>query len=379
MSVFDSEMRRRIWNSIKMFDLMVSFQLGLPANIGVDSWDTELPLNLHDGDFDEGSTHLPPARPQTELTLVLYFIAKGRLMTTFGKVCQHALSMRPQPEDSIQAIEAELQDKYASLPIPLKYRPMSQSFADEPSSIMFRLNCEFLYQKSICILHRKYMAQGSKRSRNACVNAAMAILGHLADIHKEFEEGGQLEYDRWMMSSFTMNDFVLAAMMLCLALSLKTKEGLTVHADPESRFQLDMLKQSYFICLEFGNTSKEGKRVAYALGIMLSKLEPGFAPVVTSASQITEKNSLLALFGEHTPASSVAFEPIESMLEGSQQIDWAFLDQYLMETSPSEDMTQDWNSTPVPGLGGRPYEWAPPTGRVMESALPNHSAADLSQ
>ena len=340
---------------------MISFQLGLPQNINVDAWDTEMPSNLHDGDFDEGITHLPPPRPETELTPLLYFVVKGRLMTTFGKVCQHALSMKPQPEDSIRAIEAELQDNYSSIPIPLKYRPMSQSFADDPASNMFRLNCEFLYQKSICILHRKYMAQGSKRSRDACVNAAVAILGHLADMHKEFQEGGQMEYDRWMMSSFTMNDFVLAAMMLCLALSLKTKEGLTVHTDPDSRFQLDMLKQSYFICLEFGNTSREGKRVAHAVGIMLSKLEPEFAPVVNSAGQISENKNLLALFASENAPNPAENEPFGSMLEGPQQIDWAFIDQYLMEASSSEDMTQYWSNTPDPGLDGLPVGIRIPT------------------
>lgn len=351
INTFDSEMRRRSWNMIKMFDLMISFQLGLPANINVDTWDTEVPSNLHDGDFDEGIMQLPPSRLETEITPMLYFVVKGRLMTTFGKVCQHALSVRPQPEDSIRAIEAELQEVYESIPVPLKYRPMSQSFADEPASIMFRLNCEFLYQKSVCILHRKYMAQGSKHSRHACVSAAMAILGHLADIHKEFQEGGQMEYDRWMVSSFTMNDFVLAAMMLCLALSLKTKEGLTVHTDPESRFQLDMLKQSYFICLEFGNTSREGKRVANALGIMLSKLEPDFAPVVKGASQVTEKNNLLGLSSMENAPEPADNEPFGSLLDGLQQIDWAFLDQYLMETNPSEVVTQTFSGTPVPGFG----------------------------
>jgi hypothetical protein len=336
---------------IMMFDLMISFQLGLPPNVNVDAWDTEGPSNLHDTDFDEGDMELPPSRPETEITPMLYFVVKGRIMSTFGKVCHHALSMRPQPEDSIRVLEAELEEVYASIPAPLKYRPMSQSFADEPAAIMFRLNCEFLYQKSICILHRKYMAQGSKRSRTACMDAAMAILGHLADIHKEFHAGGQMEFDRWMLSSFTMNDFVLAAMMLCLALSLKTKEGLTVHSDPESRFQLDMLKQSYFICLEFGNSSKEGKRVARALGIMLSKLEPEFAPVVNSATQITEENNLLGLGSMNDAPRSADTEPFGYMLEGPSQIDWAFLDQYLTETTPPEDSTaNDW--TPVPGFGG---------------------------
>ena len=239
---------------------------------------------------------------------------------------------------------------------------MSQSFADEPAAIMFRLNCEFLYQKSICILHRKYMAQGCKPSQNACVNAAMAILGHLADIHKEFQEGGQMEYDRWMMSSFTMNDFVLAAMMLCLALSLKTKEGLTVHTDPDSRFQLDMLKQSYSICLAFGQTSKEGKRVAHALAIMLSKLEPGVGPVMTSIDQISENDNLLNLLSTSDASRPADNEPFGNLWKGPSQIDWAFLDQYLLDSSPSEDLTQDWSSTPVPGFGGIAMGVPIPTG-----------------
>ncbi len=70
-SVFEGEMRRRVWTMCRQFDLMVSFQLGLPNNIPPDSWDAKPPRNLLDSDFDEHVTVLPPSRPEHEPTQIL--------------------------------------------------------------------------------------------------------------------------------------------------------------------------------------------------------------------------------------------------------------------------------------------------------------------
>jgi hypothetical protein len=35
-------------------------------------------------------------------------------------------------------------------------------------------------------------------------------------MYKEFSPGGQLHAQRWMLTNFTMNDFLLAIMVLCL-------------------------------------------------------------------------------------------------------------------------------------------------------------------
>ncbi|KAK1832959.1 fungal-specific transcription factor domain-containing protein [Podospora conica] len=68
MTPYEGEMRRRMWSVLVEVDLLISFQFGLPSNITPGSYDTELPRNLHDEDFDEDSIHLPPSRPETELT-----------------------------------------------------------------------------------------------------------------------------------------------------------------------------------------------------------------------------------------------------------------------------------------------------------------------
>jgi len=275
ISTFEGEMRRRTWAACKQFDLMVSFQLGLPNCIHPDSWDTRSPRNLLDTDFDEDTTSLPPSRPESEPTKILYFIVKSRLMAAFGKICQHALSFRESTQAEIMALDAEVRATFSTVPEPLRIRPMSQSFADPPYLIMVRTNCEVLYQKSICVLHRKYMTEGNEYSTRACVDAAIAITRHMVDLHKEFKPGGQLHADRWMLSSFTLNDFLLAAMVLCLALSMwkKRHPGRDIKDDPAASGQLEMLKQSYDICLERAQTSTESKRVAEALSVILNKLE----------------------------------------------------------------------------------------------------------
>lgn len=72
-------MRRRIWATVYCLDVVVSGQIGLPRMIRDQQVDTEMPRNLFDSDFDEDTTILPPSRPDTELTPILYGIAKCRV------------------------------------------------------------------------------------------------------------------------------------------------------------------------------------------------------------------------------------------------------------------------------------------------------------
>ena len=267
ISVFEGEMRRRAWAMCRQFDLMVSFQLGLPNQIPPDSWDTRNPLNLLDTDLQEDMKELPPSRPEEEATQILYFVVKSRLMTTFGKICAHALSFSCSDDCSqlVMELDKEVRATYATVPKVLHIKPMSQSFADPSYLTMVRTNCEFLYQKSLLVLHRKYMTQGNHpASVKACTDAAMAITRHMLDLNKEFKPGGQLFHDRWMLSSFTMNDFYLAGMILCLGVSTwkKAHPGKDVNQDERMREQLTMLQDSFQICEDLSPTSHEAKRVA---------------------------------------------------------------------------------------------------------------------
>ena len=325
MPIFEGEMRRRSWAMIRHFDLMNSFQVGLPSNIQSGQYDTALPRNLLDSDFDESSTELPLSRPETDVDQITYFIAKGRMMTVFEKILNQELSLVPVPYDRIMELDSALRQAHSLVPLPLKHKPMSQSFADPSHVIMVRLNIELLYQKSICVLHRKCLTQKTPNSysRDACATAAMEILNHQASVHQEAQPGGQLYHDRWMLSSFTMNDFFLAAMILSLV--IYTDSG----TDSGRQAKIDMLQRSYHICNE--QKSKEARRVSEALAAMLTKLGSNTSnPAIATGLKVANNTLPTPPFSISSTATSsdqltefnLAIDPLENFMSVPENIDW---------------------------------------------------------
>jgi len=72
ISVYNQEMRRRIWCTLQEFDMQASFDHGLPTLLSALHFDVDAPRNLDDEDFDEDTTELPPSKPITQYTYASY-------------------------------------------------------------------------------------------------------------------------------------------------------------------------------------------------------------------------------------------------------------------------------------------------------------------
>ncbi|KAF6802902.1 C6 zinc finger domain-containing protein [Colletotrichum sojae] len=72
ISVYNQEMRRRIWATVQEFDMQASFDHGLPTLVSQLHYDVQPPRNLDDEDFDEDTTQLPPSKPGKEYTYSSY-------------------------------------------------------------------------------------------------------------------------------------------------------------------------------------------------------------------------------------------------------------------------------------------------------------------
>ncbi|CAK7273594.1 hypothetical protein SEPCBS57363_005729 [Sporothrix epigloea] len=72
VSVYNQEMRRRLWATIQEFDMQASFDHGLPTLLSALRFDVHPPSNLTDNDFDEDTTELPQSRPTDEYTFSSY-------------------------------------------------------------------------------------------------------------------------------------------------------------------------------------------------------------------------------------------------------------------------------------------------------------------
>ena len=131
--------------------------------------------------------------------------------------------------DEVMKLDADLRETYESIPQHLKLRPVQESPHDPANLIMERYSLELIYLKSQCVLHRKFIARGRDAqryaySRRTCIDACMEMLSHQTTLHHEAQPGGRLRSVKWFISSLTTNDFLLAAMIVCLDL-YHTSEG----------------------------------------------------------------------------------------------------------------------------------------------------------
>ena len=266
-------MRRRFWAACKQVDVMTSFQLGFPSNICFENCDTKSPRNLLDSDFDIDTRILPASRPENEATKLLWFIVKDRQLISFSKVCQDALSFKEKSESNILQLDEEIRKMHVTVPDILRTRTFSESIADEPFLIITRIYIEFIYLKSLCILHRRCMVLGNAFSAKTCVEAGKQLVGQFIDMFKEFSPGGRLYAERWMLTSFIMNDFLLGIMVLCLVVHTYRKGVLQppIMDFSSERELLQLLEQSFDICVEKSLVCKDARRVSHVVRLILKR------------------------------------------------------------------------------------------------------------
>ncbi|KAJ5286918.1 hypothetical protein N7478_002604 [Penicillium angulare] len=270
-TVFEGEMRRRLWALLKQFDAMISFQLGLPSNICIENCDTKSPRNLSDADFNVDTQVLPISRAETEPMGILWFIVKDRQMNIFSSVCRETLSFHDKSETQIIELDDQIKQMHTTIPKILRTRPISESVSDPPFLIMVRIYVEFIYLKSLCVLHRKYMSQGNTFSTEACFIAGRRLVSQFIEMYKEFAPGGQLCQERWMLTNFTMNDFLMGVMILCLVIHTGRRRDLQLslmHPSYEKTI-FSLLKQAHAICIERSSASRDARYVARAVKAIL--------------------------------------------------------------------------------------------------------------
>jgi hypothetical protein len=294
ISPFDGEMRRRVWSLISQLDFITSAQVGLPRMIREEETDTAEPKNLLDTDFDESMTELPHPRPSTDVTPVAYGIFKVRLLRQLGLIVDRINSITPPSYDEVMRLDSSLTETHVTLPPYLHMRSLSLSITDNADLILRRYAIEACFQKSRCVLHRKYLIPGKsspqfRYSRTASVDAAMKLLDIQCLFNVATQPGGQLFGEQWRSSAIINQDYVLAAMILCLDLAwgMKVENGLPSDCEGESEIEvmwprnrrLQALISSYEIWCKSSTVSALAAKAAETLRAMLKDLDNIAEPV----------------------------------------------------------------------------------------------------
>ncbi|KAB8259626.1 hypothetical protein BDV32DRAFT_124176 [Aspergillus pseudonomiae] len=377
ISAYEGEMRRRVWATMRQLDTLISFQVGLPRTIQDWQDDVELPRNICDEDFGEGTTHLPPSRPESELTTASYIRAKSRIMAAFGKISDLAYSRKSVTYDEILEIDRRLEEVYGLVPFNFRIRPVDQSFADPSDLILRRYTLELLYQKARCVLHRRYLGEVHRNLRYAysrwvCMSASKEILRHQADLHHETQPGGILYRDRQFPNSLQNADYLLAAMIICLELSHDPPADPIMNSDVTVVIKgredlLTSLETSHQIFEQSRRRSTDAQKAYAALTIMLRRVKKGVLsttqpikrpaagnpddrPVDMHTAPPPSYESLSAANAPYSVATSseiprldiiespfTSLDVIEGMLDAPSNLDWNLWDQQVQgPTQPSK-------------------------------------------
>ncbi|KAF2674133.1 hypothetical protein BT63DRAFT_449121 [Microthyrium microscopicum] len=379
LTPFEGEMRRRIWHNITIFDHLLSFSVGLPSMIRDMQCDTKLPRNLQDGDFGPDTKELPQGRPFVELTAVAFIIVKATISRLFARAADVSHAVEHPNFDEVTALDKELDVAYNAIPDSLKFLSLHQCILDPPAQIFNRFKLHLLYYKSRLVLFRRYLDERScspaeEPFRNKCVDAAMKLLSHLDTVHRASQPGGQLESLPFFLDIFSVHDFLLCAMILCLELiRLRKKQTDGESSSPERIASMKaLLECTYQTYITPGTKSRVPVKALEALRIILNKaiespvssntLSPQSLPYVTpsvAATSVIDANPRISQEPANFAASGLfnVFEPIGDILnlESNQTINWQMLDTFAQnqQQQPMAQLNEfDFGNTAQAGAEG---------------------------
>ena len=290
LTPYQSEMRRRVWAFVRQMDTICSFQLALPGMIRNSDCDTKLPRNIFEDEFGPDSKVLPAPRPFTEPTPVSYMITKAEISFEFGAILEeiNAANGKPISYDDVLKRDNRLRELKLNMAPHLRLRPITECTHDPTTLLMQRFNIDIFWQKTMCVLHRKYIARARQNpryahSRRACVDSSMEILRHQAQLNRESQPGGRMRSMKWFITTLTKHDFLLAAMIVCLDLHYDTISETSPDRPPnydmyfwtpdQRADMLQALETSQQIWKEAAEKSMEAFKAAGILGIILDKLK----------------------------------------------------------------------------------------------------------
>lgn len=250
--------------------------------------DTQLPNNIYDDEFNPDTKQLPPSRPITEATPVSYMIAKARLCIELGSILQATNRVdKGVPYDEIIRFDAKLRQVMQELPPHLKIGPLAGS-RDPVTLIIARFNIDILFQKIMCLLHRKYISRARQNpryahSRRSAIEASLQAMEHLQTLHRESQSNGRLRTVSWYVKSIATKEFILPAMLIVLDLhydNLAEQSGLAEDAEgsfrwsPEQRARMiSTLEDAAIIWKSLADGSMEAFKASKTIEIMLQKIQ----------------------------------------------------------------------------------------------------------
>ena len=336
----EAELRRRTWHSICQSDLLLSFHLGLPSMMDYAETDVAPPRSLHEEELYEQMESLPPERPMTEPTPVSYTIAKREIFRVFGKVVRRLNAMNVPTDEEVGQLNKELANVYGNTYPHLRKKAWEDGLQDSSEVRLQRISMQTFYNKAICVLNRRFiLSRGTTEFALSCRALCIENAVELLETQHTMQAAGY----RWDQFLYTRNDFLLATVIICLALHTSKKPDFQVQGpwDPtplteESKLR-QMLDRARQIWVLYAEKMPDARRACQIIDAMLQRIETGtqsLAPPSVDSSIFSAPN---------TAESAASFTP--DSVQELANFDWSSWDSIIQGTNfdPSQaNMDNVW-------------------------------------
>ncbi|KUJ11858.1 uncharacterized protein LY89DRAFT_214223 [Mollisia scopiformis] len=336
ITVFQGEMRRRVWCFVHRTDSLTAFLCGQTCSIRELSHDTRQPANLYDWELSEDMTELPPSRPIIEPTPVSYLIVKGNILLVLGKVVNLLNDLGHYPYDRILELDTELERTFQDTPAYWKLQDFNDVDNESPSLVNRRIQLDFLYNQGMCVLHRKFFAQGRldarfERSYTRCRDSAIALLAQQHFLFTQAQVKGSLIARHWYRVSYTSHSFILATMILVLDIRHRRAEARAKDIFIKCTLEANACMALQNACVIWKQKadekdSAEAVKVYQVLSNMLNTLGFGEYAAMPGTKQVVIVPELAQPEDIYNPG--ISFAPPLDM-----DIDWDVWDSYVEGTS----------------------------------------------
>lgn len=225
ISVFEQEMRRRLWSTICELELLASIERGMPPSIGHSLSDAELPRNIDDVDFDESATKLPESEEPMVFTRVSYLIESARSRSLRSGLTQ--VINTPRYKISIQEVadfEEELTAYLEAIPL---WASKIGDLTPHPSPKLALAILDLQLRHFFLLLRRPFAISATSKqekvfSRLVCTSTAAKML----KIQQQFFQEDDLTL------TYIRDDDFSAALHLCLDIFLHDAQSGTRNCLP---------------------------------------------------------------------------------------------------------------------------------------------------
>lgn len=145
--------------------------------------------------------------------------AKFSICRVFSEAAELSHATIPPSYADVMALDTKLEQAGLQIPSALRAKAYEMNVTEPLEVMICAVALDIMFLKSKCVLHRRFMtstasAPAQAYSREACIESAMKMLRHYHAMNELSEVNCQREYMAWPKT-----DFLLAAMLICLALS----------------------------------------------------------------------------------------------------------------------------------------------------------------